>query len=178
MSTLTILLGFLATFVKADCDATSKDVVIPAGQWYEFCCTGLSGTSDVSYDALFHSVNNDAFTTTALVADDSGQTGICAGGAGGPSPYWMSAATQYADNFPHEEKYYENASGGKYITVQNNFRIGCTTPGSGGSCEISVDHLKLCAGPSCSFSLGDHNASKAMNALPSPGAFTVMKQRA
>jgi len=55
--------------VKADCSGSHQDN-IPQGDWYEHCCLQMDGTQDVSYYAKFHSVNNDQYTITPVVADD------------------------------------------------------------------------------------------------------------
>merc|ERR1711956_204386 len=135
--------------VKADCSSSNLQDTIPQGNWYEHCCLQMDGAQDVSYYAKFHSVNNDQYTITPVVADDSGNTGHCSGSASGPSDWKTYNAQSYSDNFPHEEQYYLEQSGGVYVHTQISFRILCTKPGSGDSCQISVDQLHLCSGRGC-----------------------------
>lgn len=140
----------LLSSAYADCLDKGKQITIDAGSWYEYCCTGMDGSQNVSYYAQFHSVNNDAYTTTSIVADDSQHTGHCADSASGPPAWQTYVARSYHDNFVHSEQYYDGGSSGVYLATQISFRIGCTTPGSGSQCQIQLDQLHQCNGQSCS----------------------------
>jgi len=133
----------------ADCSDSNLQLKIDPGSWYEYCCTQRDGSQDVSYYAKFHSVNNDQYTTQSVVADDSGNTGHCAGSSGGPDEWKSYQMRYYSDNFDHEENFYDENSGGVYLTTQISFRVGCTTPGSGSQCQVNIDQLNQCSGSSC-----------------------------
>ena len=60
--------------VAADCSDQNLQITVASGQWYEYCCTGLDGSTDVSYDAAFHSFKK--------VASELG-LGVKGGGGGG-----------------------------------------------------------------------------------------------
>lgn len=160
---------------RADCSGSDLGLVIDSGSWHEYCCTQMDGTQDVSYYAKFYSVNNDAYTTQSVVADDSGATGHCAGSAAGP-PDWMPFVQRsYTDNFVHTEQYYDGGTGGTYTRTQISFRVGCTTPGSGSQCQIVIDKLNQCNGRSCGASQAmlRNNVTDASRD-PGQGVGTVM----
>lgn len=155
----------------SDCSDSSLQVKINQGEWYEYCCTRRDGSQDVSYYAKFHSANNDHYTTQSVVADDSGNSGLCANSSAGPSAWKSYQIREYSDNFDHEERYYDVGSGGTYLKTQISFRVGCTTPGSGSMCQISIDHLNQCNGRSCGSSAAvSVSRNKAILGVHSPAS--------
>merc|ERR1711860_419955 len=86
----------------------------------------------------------------------------------GPPDWKDYTQRSYSDNFVHEEKYYDEDSGGVYLKTQISFRVGCTTPGSGSQCLIQIDELHECNGRSCG-SEKLLNNNDAIATLPNPG---------
>lgn len=133
--------------VAAGCSWGPLDLKVSDHSWTEYCCNGLDGTKELSYYAKFHSVDNDYYDTTPVVADGSGSPSQCAGANGGPSAWQTYTSQKYNDNFDHTESYSLPGSDGHFITTQMSLRFECHNYLD--DCQLHLDELHICDGPTC-----------------------------
>jgi len=155
--------------VISDCESYNYEWEVSSNSWYEACCVGLDGTKELSVHTTFHSVNNDEYTTEAVVADDSGDTQHCADSAEGPAGWEYYPIGSYHDNFEHDEKGHLVGAAGKYVRTQLNWRITCVNPGSGDECQFVVSKVHLCNNDHCGLAAANGTRVTSRISLPPSG---------
>merc|ERR1712176_437241 len=93
------------------------------------------------YDSSFYSRFGDSYKVGVVLADDDANTGICAGGNGGPKDVLAYSETSYDDDVLHTQQ--NQLASTPVGLTQVSLRLHCVQPADGNRCSIVLKRFQV-----------------------------------